>query len=503
MRLLGGFRLNLSRGGFGYSWGVRGFRIGRDSRGRLVRTVSIPGTGLYNRQYLSGGTAPQQNSGQQSSGMGCGGCITTVSLVLIVLLIFERVAESGSTVGLILFVIALLGVYVIWQFRNKPNVRQAEVTPQNYEWLGQEVKTLSVVLEAPIKTELRKYCKATDYETLFEGEFTVLICRFAALDGAITPSEAKVFLDIFTVLHPKQYAGFLAEDGATLLEGHRQRNPETFLVPIQKSMLFTLTQQAGEPFANKLKELMYKVALQVALADGPLSPMEQSELEALQSALEARTQQLDGNRVPMPNADPATVTPGLIDPVATAGADMQVQRPITDPQFTLATGLVTIEILKEKTKELVELLEPLLKVELRQVRQSSNARIVLEQDIRAIIIRLGLSNGSISEYAAHLYLEIFKVLHPKTFAAWKVHDALDVLQNILEKSRDTYTGSPKKPFTLEVVERLDAAHGTGITKPTRDLFLIIAVFAASVGGKVSDEKQTEIAQLKATLEAHE
>jgi len=258
---------------------------------------------------LSGGAAPQQNSGQQSSGTGCGcgGCIAAVFLILIVLLIFGRLAESGSTVGLIVFVIALVGVYVIWQFRNKPSVRQAEVTP-DYEWLGQEVKAM--------------------------------------------------------------------------------------------------------------------------------------------------------------------------------------------------TGLVTIESLKEKTKELVELLEPLLKVELRQLRQSSNARILLEQDIRAIIIRLGLSNGSISEYAAHLYLELFKALHPKTFAGWKVHDALDVLQNILEKSRDTYTGSPKKPFTLEVVERMDAAHGTGITKPTRDLFLIIAVFAASVDGKVPDQKQTEIAQLKATLEAH-
>ena len=193
----------------------------------------------------------------------------------------------------------------------------------------------------------------------------------------------------------------------------------------------------------------------------------------------------------MPIADPATVTPGLADPIATARADQQGQRPITDPQFTLATGLVTIEILKEKTKELVELLEPLLKVELRQLRQSSNARILLEQDIRAIIIRLGSSNGSVSEYAAHLYLELFKALHPKTFAGWKVHDALDVLQNILEKSGDTYTGSPKKPFSLEAVERMDVAHGTGITKPTRDLLLIIAVFAASADGKVSDEKQTD------------
>jgi hypothetical protein len=41
---------------------------------------------------------------------------------------------------------------------------------------------------------------------------------------------------------------------------------------------------------------------------------------------------------------------------------------------------------------------------------------------------------------------------------------------------------------------MDATHNTGITKPTRDFFPIIAVFAASADGKVSDQKQTEIVQ---------
>lgn len=38
----------------------------------------------------------------------------------------------------------------------------------------------------------------------------------------------------------------------------------------------------------------------------------------------------------------------------------------------------------------------------------------------------------VSEYAAHLYLERFKVLHPKNFARWNLHDALDVLQSSLK-----------------------------------------------------------------------
>jgi hypothetical protein len=48
-----GFRLNASKSGLGVSWGFRGFRIGRDAKGRTVRTLSIPGTGVFNRQVIS------------------------------------------------------------------------------------------------------------------------------------------------------------------------------------------------------------------------------------------------------------------------------------------------------------------------------------------------------------------------------------------------------------------------------------------------------------------
>ncbi|WP_399259077.1 DUF4236 domain-containing protein [Terriglobus albidus] len=49
---LGPLRINASKSGLGYSFGGRGFRIGRDARGRKYTSTSIPGTGLYNRSYL-------------------------------------------------------------------------------------------------------------------------------------------------------------------------------------------------------------------------------------------------------------------------------------------------------------------------------------------------------------------------------------------------------------------------------------------------------------------
>jgi hypothetical protein len=58
----GPLRVNLSKKGLGFSIGGRGFRAGRDAQGRGYSQMSIPGTGIYNRQYLSsggGGKAPQ------------------------------------------------------------------------------------------------------------------------------------------------------------------------------------------------------------------------------------------------------------------------------------------------------------------------------------------------------------------------------------------------------------------------------------------------------------
>ena len=41
-----GFRINLSKSGIGYSWGVPGYRVTQTAKGTTRRTYSIPGTGL-------------------------------------------------------------------------------------------------------------------------------------------------------------------------------------------------------------------------------------------------------------------------------------------------------------------------------------------------------------------------------------------------------------------------------------------------------------------------
>lgn len=46
INLGGGFRVNISKSGIGYSWGVKGARITKTSRGTTRHTLSIPGTGI-------------------------------------------------------------------------------------------------------------------------------------------------------------------------------------------------------------------------------------------------------------------------------------------------------------------------------------------------------------------------------------------------------------------------------------------------------------------------
>ncbi len=60
IHLGGGFRINLSKSGIGYSWGVKGFRITKTARGTTRRTVSLPGTGISYVQETGkrGGYAP-------------------------------------------------------------------------------------------------------------------------------------------------------------------------------------------------------------------------------------------------------------------------------------------------------------------------------------------------------------------------------------------------------------------------------------------------------------
>jgi hypothetical protein len=63
---LGPLRLNFSKSGIGYSAGVRGFHVGQNAKGTPYTAVSIPGTGMYNRQYYGASKTIAQSPAAQN-----------------------------------------------------------------------------------------------------------------------------------------------------------------------------------------------------------------------------------------------------------------------------------------------------------------------------------------------------------------------------------------------------------------------------------------------------
>ena len=70
INLGGGFRVNLSKSGVGYSWGVKGYRVTKKAGGGRRTTASIPGTGIsYTKDYgskSSGGSVSPVKKCQQN-----------------------------------------------------------------------------------------------------------------------------------------------------------------------------------------------------------------------------------------------------------------------------------------------------------------------------------------------------------------------------------------------------------------------------------------------------
>ena len=66
---VGPFRVNLSKSGIGYSYGVKGYRVTHKANGGVRTTASIPGTGISHvKEYSSAGTSQKREPEKSSAG---------------------------------------------------------------------------------------------------------------------------------------------------------------------------------------------------------------------------------------------------------------------------------------------------------------------------------------------------------------------------------------------------------------------------------------------------
>lgn len=145
-KLPGGFLVNLSKFVIGYSWGVKGFRVGKTARGTTRTTMSVPGTGISRvsetRAPVRGASAeqlPEEYADLYPKPRGTWKLVLAVCSWVTALVAFIMPligSEYGSTMFLAaLFYLSLGGAFFLgWYLPRKK--WEEEVLPRAYRlWL--------------------------------------------------------------------------------------------------------------------------------------------------------------------------------------------------------------------------------------------------------------------------------------------------------------------------------------------------------------------------------
>lgn len=106
INLGGGFRVNISKSGIGYSWGVKGYRATKTAKGTVRKTYSIPGTGFSyveetkkEEKYPSFGYRQNKTPIQHGAAIMIG--IISFLIILYLIPTFVNVTENGHTASFV------------------------------------------------------------------------------------------------------------------------------------------------------------------------------------------------------------------------------------------------------------------------------------------------------------------------------------------------------------------------------------------------------------------
>ncbi|MGA2652971.1 MAG: DUF4236 domain-containing protein [Terracidiphilus sp.] len=577
-RLPLGFRVNASKSGLGFSWGIRGFRIGRDAKGRTVRTLSIPGTGVFNRQVISTarsratfvtvnsrgvgyqrraeniepGLQPQNdpqfqmdsvfqvpvseltasNQNEFVARLNDNVSAFNPGPVLIILSVFAFLLVSINLIlGVVLFFLGLgLGIFVSMRFaESHTDEINFSLDQESAEQFRARQQALSVLASCARIWVVNT--SAANADAKRNAGAYMLISRGLAAVGNLPTKVFKCSLPITSiranniVLHflPDQILIYTGRYGSIsyaqlFIEMRSTRFSETEPIPSDSRRIDTTWQyvnKSGGPDrrfnSNRQIPVLEYGEVTFRSATGLRMILQTSNGEKAKAFTEQFSAVRQSNTVPpvhasvpppesfpIPAPFPIPIPQTPPNPVETPLSPLRLNlqrelHPTTSNELTLSS-------LKEVSKSFIDGIVELLKTEMRESRQSSMARDFFEQDLRAVIIHFGCSDGKISRDAAQLYLDLFSQLHPRTYSGLSLDNSINMLQQIGQKNPDIYLGDPVRPYTLAFIESFDASHGTNFKKPTCDFLVAIAIFASAVDGRISDDRTAAIAQLKATIE---
>lgn len=180
VKIAPGVHLNFSKNGVSTSIGPKGAKVTFGKNGTYMST-SIPGTGLYSRQKISGSKSTSSNNGNSIDQNGCSGCIIVgVSLGLVILggICVSTGNSIAVLIGIIFIVIAIIIFYKsIIAVSNEAS--STEVPTQiidnayNEDVVESPDSHQDVQLENPIVDEPKKFLGI--YDPLFEDAANLII----------------------------------------------------------------------------------------------------------------------------------------------------------------------------------------------------------------------------------------------------------------------------------------------------------------------------------------
>lgn len=146
VKIAPGVHLNFSKNGVSTSVGPKGAKVTFGKNGTYMST-SIPGTGLYSRQKISGGKSTRSNGNSSNSidENGCWGCF--IIGVCFALIVFGGICVStGNSIaiflGLILIAIAILVFYKsVIAVDNKQSSNEAPTQEASYAYSNVDTQT--------------------------------------------------------------------------------------------------------------------------------------------------------------------------------------------------------------------------------------------------------------------------------------------------------------------------------------------------------------------------
>ena len=508
-RLPLGFRLNFSKSGIGYSWGVRGFRIGKDSKGRVVRTLSIPGTGIYSREYITQKSnqyqQPQPVTSASDSRVGLFVSLGAVSLLI------------GALAHSILVFVVLFAVgTVLLQLgsSNRTIVRSpvaSAITEQSttFQSLGFQAIRIRLELMHQLKNEMQRLRMASQFDLYFDSDLSDVVFHFATIDGPARPAVGLLCLGVLGAIHPKQWQGFTGENAAELINNIVFNSTSDYRSLKEPSLLRfarCADERGGSQLAERLGAFLYELARQAAFADGNLSQREQEELAQFLGLLDTpAARPLISDTVKSAQSELSATQPPTLPHSITEHIPPPVSASHDSPNIESGQSSRSDESIDRLVTELKTFLaevEPPLKAELRKLRSAGSTREFLENDIRNLIVRVGVSDSDVSPEAAQLHLALFSSLHPKTFA-WSLEVTKDFMRNIVNRDPKQYSGAYPKPLVLKLMESFDTVSGTRYATKVREMYYRVAVSAATRDGRVTPETAPALDAVRTGLELRE